>query len=307
MKHELLQLAIVALAVTAGAQDKLHTFSNAEGQTLQDRIVKYDYEEQLVTLEKKGRVPLETFSEADQEYILQWNQATGFKSSMRFKTELKKKNWARLKHEQTITPFFLDAIQLPGKQTPTHNLLMLEDYEEYNAVYLEAEGYEILMRNQNFFPLENIVVESKIFYEQEHYIIPDDLFASMKSEYKDVSTTNKVRFLSETVPAIIPREEVVLYSDCAIMVDHQIDRTVLVSTTQDDGDGDEEDEESTATETVEGFGEWDDHSRRRSSKVLGVWVRMGIKDPDGEMVWREMIAPPSLADKVSWEPVPSAE
>jgi hypothetical protein len=297
MKTSLLVLGLTILTPTLYAQSDLRTFSNAEGETLQDRIVKYDHGEQVVTLEKNGRLPLPTFCEADQKYIQQWNRAEGFKSTMRFKIELQQKNWARMKHEQTITPFFLDAVGLPGKKTPIHHLLMLDDYEEYNAVYLEAKGYEIILRNQNFFPLENIVVESKVFYEQEYYTVPDDLLASMESEYNDVAITNKVRFLSETVPAIIPREEVVLHSDCAITVDHQVDRSNIA-----DSSGEEDDEETGEESAAGGLGEWDDHGRRRTGKLIGIWVRIGTKDADGNMIWREMTDPTSLPDKVSWEP-----
>ncbi|VGO19780.1 hypothetical protein [Pontiella sulfatireligans] len=301
-KFLLLSFAIGLMAGSALAEDELHTFSNSEGKTLQDRILKYDFKEHIVLLEEKGRVPLDTFSEADQEYILLWNQLNGFLSTMRFKTTLNKSRWASLKHEQNITPYFMDVVQLPGKQTPTHNLVMIEDYEEYNALYLEGEGFEIVLRNQNQFPIENIVVESKLFYEQEYYVIPDNLFNSENNEYTDTVTTNKVRFLSETVPVLIPLEEVVLYSECAPIVDHQIDRTSLVSETESESESDDEEEETTTE--IEGFGEWSDHGRRRKGRTTGVWVRIGIKGPEGEMVWRETTNPSTLSDKVSWDPIP---
>jgi hypothetical protein len=306
MKNILPPLIAALLLATPGiAQDELRTFSNAEGKKLEDRIVKYDFEEKTVVLEESGRVPLDTFSEADQAYILHWNQVEGFKSTMRFKMAVKKSNWARMKYEQTITPFFMDAIQIPGKKTPNHHVIMVDDYEEYTAVYLEAEGYEITLRNQNFFPIENLVVESKIYYEQENYITSDSLFASTESEYYDTETTNKVRFLSETVPIIIPREEVVLHSECATIADQQIDRNSLISTSE--GEEDEESEEEETEEVIEGFGDWDDHSRRRKGKVTGVWFRIGIKDTNGEMAWREITEPSSLAKKVSWDPEEETE
>jgi hypothetical protein len=238
--------------------------------------------------------------------------ATGFKSAMRFKTELKKSNWARMKSEKNVTPFWMDAVQVPGKATPTHTVVMIDDYEEYTALYLEAEGYSITLRNQNLFPLEGIVVESKIFFEQELYTIPDDMFNSMKKEYADTITTNLVKFTSETIPVIIPREEVVLYSECAITADHQVERNTLVTTTEgedeSDGEEDEDAEAAAAVEaTVDGFGDWDDHSRRRKGKVTGVWIRIGIKGPDGEMIWREMTDPVSLPKKVSWDPAPKSK
>ncbi len=298
MVKTFLLLAVSMLTLNGLAQE-MHTFSNADGETLEDRIIKFDYEENLVTLEENGHVPLDTFSEADQAYILHWNQVAGFRSTMRFKMSIDKDNWARMKHEQTITPYFLDAIQIPGKKTPNHYIIIAEDYEEYNAVYLEAEGYALTMRNQNFFPLENLVVESKIYFEQEEYIITDSLFVSSESEYYDTVTTNKVRFLSETVPIIIPQESVTMNSECAIIVDHQIERNSLITTSE----GEEDDDGEETEETFEGFGDWDDHGRRRKGKVTGVWFRIGIKDTDGSMLWRDITSPSSLVDKLSWDPV----
>ncbi len=299
MKHLLNACATAVLLVScAAARMEPRDFSNAEGKTLTDRIVKYDFEEREVTLETNGKIPLETFSPEDQKFILHWNQVEGFKSTMRFKLEVAKSSWARMKHEQNVTPYFMDAIQIPGKRTPNHNIIMVEDYEEYNAVYLEAEGFEIKLRNQNFFPLENLVVESKIFFEQEQYILPDSLFVSAESEYYDTVLTNKVRALTETIPIIIPREEVLLYSESAVIVDHQVQRSSLVSSTTDE-EGDEEGEEEGGEEEMEGFGEWDDHGRRRKGRVTGVWFRVGVKDTNGEMIWRDISSPSSLVDK--WE------
>jgi len=297
-------LLSAVLAVSAAGQSVLRDFSNNAGKTLKDRIVKYDFENKTVQLEKNGRVPLNTFSKADQAYILHWNQVEGFKSTMRFKIDVEKKNWGRMKHEQNVTPYFMDAIQIPGKQTPNHYVLMIEDYEEYNAVYLEAEGFQITLKNQNFFPIENLVVESKVFYEQENYIIGDSLFLSDESSYTDTVTTNKVKFLSETVPIIVPREEVTVDSEAAIIVDHQVSRNSLVSVTEEeneDGDGDDGSEEDEAAETVDGFGQWDDHARRRKGKIDGVWFRVGIEDPEGNMVWREIASPSSISKSYTWD------
>ena len=49
-------------------------FSNQDKQNIEDKIIKYDFEEKIVLLEKNGKVPLTKFSDKDQAYILQWNQ-----------------------------------------------------------------------------------------------------------------------------------------------------------------------------------------------------------------------------------------
>jgi|GEM_PF-2079619 len=306
MKQIFTQLVVLFIAVSFSMAQEMRTFSNTKGEELTDRILKYNYEDRVVTLARSGRVSLDVFSKADQEYIFRWNQVNGFNMSMRFKISVQKKNWARMKHEQTITPFLMDAVQMPGKETPTHNVIMLDNYEEYTAVYFEAEGYEIILHNQNFFPLENLVVESKVFYEQEYYEVPDDILESSENEYDDVATTNRVRFVSETIPVIVTREKVNLYTDCAITIDHQIDRNGLVTTSEEggdegDGDGEDEDVSELPEEIVDGIGDIDDHNRRRQGKTIGVWVRVGLKGLDGKMIWRELTEPASLPKKVSWD------
>ena len=296
--HRLIYILILtAIASSSSAQKEVHIFKNHEGKTLTDTLIKYDFEAKEIMLENSGKVPLATFSTDDQAYILHWNQVQGFKSTMRFKMDVKKSDWASMKYEQNVTPIFMDAVQIPGKKNPNHHIIVAEEYEEYNAIYLQAEGYEIKLRNQNFFPLENIVVESKIYYEQERYITPDSLFYSSENEYDDTVVINKVRFLSETVPIIIPREEVFLNSECAIIVDHQVERSSLASSSEGEGGDDGESE----GETIDGFGDWDDHGRRRKGRIHGVWFRIGMKDPEGEMVWREITSPSSLASKVNWD------
>lgn len=299
MKKQLLSISALALLLlSAVAQDAPYVFTGSDGVEFEDRVMKYEFDEKIVMLENRGKIPFEKFTEDDQAYILHWNQVNGFLSTMRFKLDVKKSNWARMKYEQNITPFYMDAIQIPGKRTPNHNVIMLEDYEEYTAVYMEAEGYEVTMRNQNFFPIENITVESRIFYEQEEYSTTESVFLSGDNEFSDTVATNKVRFLSETLPLIIQHEEVTLYSECAIITDHQIERNSLVS----DSEGEEDEESDDGSGGVDGFGEWDDHGRRKKGKVNGVWFRIGIKGLDGEMVWRDITSPTSITDKYTWEP-----
>jgi uncharacterized membrane protein YgcG len=314
-------LLIVFLLSTLAYAQEIRTFTTADGQTFEDALKRFDYDNRIVELEERGKAPLDSFDPADQKFILKWNMVRGFQSKMRFKTELDRKTWARLKHEQTVTPYWMDALQTEGKEIPDHLVAMIEDYEEYTAIYLEAEGYSLTMANHNLFPLENIVVESKVFYEQEYYILPDDFFSSMDNDYRDTVTTNKVRFRVEKIPVMIPHERVILHSESAILLDHQIDRSSLETAEEEEGDDSGGTEDgggeggssggggSSGAESigdiVEGFGDWDDHNRRRKGKLIGAWFRIGIEGPEGKMIWRELTEPASLPKKVSWNPEPT--
>ncbi len=294
----LFRIALPALIIGMQAATPKENFRHASKGILRDTLKGYNYQKREALFEKSGRIPLKTFSEEDQAYILHWNQLTGFTSTFRFKLEMKKKRWARMKHEQNRTPFYMDVFLIPKKSTPHHEVVEAEDYEEASACYLEAEGFELTLRNQNLFPLEQIVVESSIFYEQRSYLMGDSLFLGEENDFDETTVTNRIRRRSETIPLILPREEVVVYSAAAILADQQLERNVIVSGS---GSGEESEEWNESEETVEGFGDWSDHNRRRRDKLIGVWFRVGVQNMDGEMVWREVSHPASLPDQVSWE------
>lgn len=54
-----------------------HSFTDKEGRSIQAKIIKFDSQSMRVTLERENRkvatVPLDIFSEADQEYIRSWS------------------------------------------------------------------------------------------------------------------------------------------------------------------------------------------------------------------------------------------
>jgi hypothetical protein len=101
---------------------------------------------------------------------------------------------------------------------------------------------------------------------------------------------------------MIPREEINLFTECSIVINHQVNRESLISGA---GDGDEEGEDD-GGESVGGGGDWSDHSRHRKGKLTGIWVRIGIKGSDGKMIWRELTDPANLPKKVLWDQSPAA-
>lgn len=299
-------VVLFGLVGANAAEEGMHTFSNSKGEKLVDRIVKVDYEARIVSLARSGKVSIDAFSKADQDYILLWNQVAGFKTDMRFKMKIDKAKWGQLKIEQNVDPYFMDAAQVPGKQTPTHNVVLIEDFSEYNATHLEAEGYSLTLQNQNFYPIRNLIVESKVFYEQEYYKVPDDILQSSENIYDDVTKTDKVRYLSEEIPSIVPREKVTVYSECAPIINHQVQRNSDVLEVEEEveveeGQEDEDEEEPETEIVIETLADLDDHARERQGKLLGVWFRVGIRDQNGEMVWRDICEPSSVKKKFSWE------
>ena len=72
-------------------------FSNTSGEILDDLLIGFNYETKDATFERSGKIPLETFSDSDQEYILKWNETKGFYHRLDLKYYSKKKDGIELK------------------------------------------------------------------------------------------------------------------------------------------------------------------------------------------------------------------
>lgn len=289
MKSLLLICMVSLLIHTAHATERL--FANRNGETLSDTIMKFDFDKQEVLFEKNGRIPLEIFHENDQAYILQWNQQNGFASTMRFKIQIERDRWARMKQEQTRTPAYIEAARRPHFNTLLHNTTLLEAYEAYSAISLEALGFSLHMRNQNFFPLENIRVESKIIYEEQSYLTSDSMYASDQDLFDQLQTEQRIRTRSEEIAILVPLEEIQLYSAAAILSEHTLDRSNLESSSEGDED----------TSSIDGLGDWSDHNRERKDDFVGVWFRIGIPSPDGDYYWRHVSIPDDFHETHLWD------
>jgi hypothetical protein len=274
---------------TVNATERL--FANRSGETLSDTIIKFNFDKQEVLFEKNGRIPLEVFHENDQAYILQWNQQNGFASTMRFKIQIERDRWARMKHEQTRTPAYIEAARRPHFNTLLHNTALLEAYEAYSAISLEALGFSLHMRNQNFFPLENIRVDSKIIYEEQSYLTSDSMYASAQDLFDQLQTEQRIRTRSEEIAILVPLEEIKLHSATAILSEHTLDRSNLESSSEENED----------TSSIDGLGDWSDHNRDRKDAFIGVWFRIGIPSPDGDYYWRHMSIPDDFHETHLWD------
>lgn len=301
-------LATVCCLLAAGTllAQKPRTFTNAEGKPLTGILLEYDERRDEVDMrigERREKIPLSKFSKEDRTYIKRWYMAKAFQSTMRFKIEINRNDWKQLKWEQNITPYWMEIVNIPGKATPIHKVSMLEDYEEISTLYLEARGYVITLKNQNMFPIDDLVVHHKIFYQQENFSFPDDISRASDNDYDDVVTTNLSKQATEIIPSIAPLEDVSLNSEYAITIDSQIERNQLqneVEREDEDEDGEEEEAEETEPE-YEDFGDFDDSSRRKKGEVIGIWVKVGIRGPEGNIIYRDITEPESLSKKVLWD------
>jgi hypothetical protein len=132
-----------SMLVSANYRD----FMDAQGRTIRGRVLRYDAKQRKVTIERDNKkvftVPLRTFSDEDQKYILQWEFNKVFLSESSFKIEAQRK---KVKDKE-------------GSYSGT-----------ITAEKLENTAYEVILQNKSTSELEGLEVEYCIYYEQEKAI-----------------------------------------------------------------------------------------------------------------------------------------
>ena len=265
-------------------------FSNTSGEILDDLLIGFNYETKDATFERSGKIPLETFSDSDKEYILKWNETKGFLSSFRFKILLEKKRWDRTKSERSRTPFYMDVFEEPFDEHLKHKVTLADDYEEYNSISLETHGFEINLKNQNLHKINGIIVESKIIYEKQRYETSNSLFNSEKNQFEQIISSTISNLKRDEIPSLIPGEDITLYSAAAVLARQILNRDIII----------DQNLFPTQEGVLKGFGNWEEHNRERRDKLIGVWFRVGITNENNQLVWRNKASPESLMDQ-SWD------
>ena len=278
-------LLIYLLLFSSVAEKKY--FSNTTGEVLDDLLTGFNYETQEAIFERSGKIPLETFSDSDKKYILKWNETSGFLSSFRFKILLEKKRWDRTKSERSRTPFYMDVFEEPFDEHLKHKVTLADDYEEYNSISLETHGFEINLRNQNLYKINDIIVESKIIFEKQRYKISDSLFNSDKKQFEEIESSIISNLQRDEIPSLMPGEDITLYSAAAILARQKLNRDIII----------DQNLFPTQQGILNGFGNWEEHNRERRDKLIGVWFRIGITNENNNLIWRNKASPESLLDK----------
>lgn len=276
-----------------------HTFTSTEGKSFTGRLVKFDPIDNIAVFDSKKRIPLSLFCEADQEYIRRWSMTQGFISTFTFKIEVSEMLWGRRRWKRRNIPYWMESLKLENKKTPHHVETTIKGFEENVTVEYLAKGYNIRIRNGNSFPLENIVVHHKVFYEQEEFLTSEDIMLSGHEDYAEIEIKQKVKGNTETVELLEPYKDRILESECALMVQYSMDRY----SNDESEDGIENKYEGDPNyERIPGFDEWDEGSERsRGGKIVGLWVKMGMEDQEGQMVYRDFTLPTDLPTIRTWD------
>ena len=265
-------------------------YTNTKGDLLEDKLIGYNYETKEAIFERSGKIPISTFSLNDQKYINQWNKTKGFLSTFRFKILMEKKRWNRTKNERSRSPFYMDVFEEPFDEHLKHKVTIADDYEEYNSISLETHGYEINIKNQNLFTIDNIVAQSKIIYEKQKYDISNSLFNSENSKFDQISSKIISNTQIDHIPSLVPGENITLYSAAAVLARQILNRDIII----------DQNLFPTQEGILDGFGNWEEHNRERRDKLIGIWFRIGITNENNLIVWRNKAIPESLMDQ-PWE------
>jgi hypothetical protein len=162
--------------------EEYRDFSSADGQTVRARILTYVELKEAVVLERTDRksftIPIRALSEADRDYILQWNKNQTFLSDRFFKISAKRNRNDVDEH--------------------THAFVV---YNAEQKVY--EHGFDVEFVNSSKVALNNLEVEYCIYYEQDFISGGKQLtlqgvkYGSAKLD--DIDPQRKSRFITETV------------------------------------------------------------------------------------------------------------
>ena len=153
---------IIMFASGVYAADSYRTFTAQDGRTLKARILQFDATSGKIQIEredkKKVTVPSSSFSDKDQKYIEKWHVAQTFMSDSKFKLDIEREEVKTVKkeHEVDIGEEFGG-----GRRGGDSGVIVVAI--DKNTQY----KYKLFLDNKSDVPLKNIIMEYRIFYEQQ--------------------------------------------------------------------------------------------------------------------------------------------
>jgi len=227
----------VLLANRVGAE--MREFKLPDGRSIKAEIVSFNAKLGKVELKlangKRKKVNPGLFVEEDQKFIKEWAALDGFRNKRFFKVECAKKRTEKWGEEDS-------AYQVK--------------YDRYI--------YNITLENRNEYPLENIKVEYRIFYEQEE---------NDRSTRKVVVNKN-VKSGEADVKRILPRGKTVLPTESVVLAKFEF---------------------NTGDYYVPGG-----DPETTSGEIKGIWVRIQIETEGGQTAVRNVFEPAGLEGKYAW-------
>ena len=135
-------------------------FMDTQGRAIRGRVLKYDARSKKVTIERDNKqsttVPIDIFSEADQNYIIEWDSAKGFTSPALLKISCSDQQAEKRKEKETQDITYTDG--------------SVEEDFVMTVTTFEKIAFKLKFKNTNKMDLKNIRVDYRIYYEQSKMI-----------------------------------------------------------------------------------------------------------------------------------------
>ena len=272
MKKLITLIVIIHLSARA---DEYRTFTAEDGRTLKAKVISYDATTGKVQIQRadnnKLTVPAAAFSKKDQTYITFWQAAQDFLSTSKLKLDLKRnevKSWKK-EHEADLSQIKLGK---GGGKRDGVEVIATDNHTQYK--------YDLLIDNNGSASLENIILEYRIYYEQEKAVKNEADEKRRKESGKEDAeerirynavTENKVKDGAARLKPIEPKETKTISTGSVTILKRTVDKP------------------------------YQDKINLKGS-LTGAWVRLTMKGPDGEKVVREIALPASIMKKYPWNP-----
>ncbi len=197
MKRGLLLLVFAAVCLCSYANDGFRVFTDEQGRAIMLKVVKCDLKHNSVTVEREdGRrltVKLDAFSKSDQDYVSDWYKANELIDERNLKIEVDKEVVGRREEEIEGTITYMSS--------------GIQETEKAGEMQFEDIAYTITFYNKSAFPIQNAMLEYKIYYEQSSRGLknPEQEIFSQESKLSDVLPGKKVNFTTESVEILNER------------------------------------------------------------------------------------------------------
>lgn len=221
MRHGII-LTVLLAAFSTAAEETYHTFTNAQGRTMEARLIRYNEADNTATIHPRGRaattVPISIFSDETRSWIINWS------------------------HRQALLDEQMLRIDISHVEKLDRDIVRRDDHGTKQRFY---HFFAITMQNQSTVDLEHLTIEYVIFYQQEKHIRGEEwnkerLDGTLYSR-QSISIPHKSEIDFATDSILLAKYQVDGTSDPAtsakVNLDHEVDGIIFrVSMQTSDGD-----------------------------------------------------------------------
>ena len=251
--------------------ESLRTFTAADGRTLKARVISYDERKDRVEVQREDNRKLmvspASFSEKDQTYIRKWYAAQIFMSSNQFKLEVKRNETGSIKKEHEV-----DVGEESGGGGRRGGVTgVITAAIDKRTTY----KYGLTLDNKSNTQLNGMTIEYRVYYNQQKAELDEK---ANKGRTKDDVRPERYMAVDELK---VKEARARLKS-----VEAKTSRTV-----------------STTTVTLvdrSASRPWGDKIDLKSD-LHGVWIRLTMKGPDGDVLTRDVASSNTIMKKFPWD------